>query len=211
MRYFGFVDPSGGSSDSMTLAISYLSRFSHKAILAGFWEAKAPFNPDIVTEEFAGILREYHLASVVGDRYSAEWVRQRFSAYGINYVTSEKTKSEIFLEFLAAVNSGRVKIPSAKRLKAQLVGLERRTSRSGKDSVDHAPSSSSHDDLANAVAGALCLAAAPQKKKAPWVPMLFGMGPNGQLSDSNPRDPNGTRNLDDPFYDSGHGNWTKLN
>jgi hypothetical protein len=36
---------------------------------------------------------------------------------------------------------------------AQFVGLERRTSRSGRDSVDHAPGA--HDDVANAVAGAL--------------------------------------------------------
>jgi hypothetical protein len=35
---------------------------------------------------------------------------------------------------------------------SQLCGLERRTARSGKDSIDHGPGS--HDDLANAVAGA---------------------------------------------------------
>jgi hypothetical protein len=37
-------------------------------------------------------------------------------------------------------------------LVAQISGLERRTGRSGKDSIDHAPNG--HDDLANAVAGA---------------------------------------------------------
>jgi hypothetical protein len=36
---------------------------------------------------------------------------------------------------------------------AQLVGLERRTARSGKDSIDHSPGG--HDDIANAVAGAI--------------------------------------------------------
>lgn len=40
----------------------------------------------------------------------------------------------------------------------QLCGLERRTARSGKDSIDHAPGA--HDDLANAAAGALTMAAA---------------------------------------------------
>lgn len=39
------------------------------------------------------------------------------------------------------------------RLSAQLCGLERRTARSGKDSIDHAPGG--HDDLVNAVAGVL--------------------------------------------------------
>ena len=37
------------------------------------------------------------------------------------------------------------------RLLTQLVGLERRTARGGRDSIDHAPGG--HDDLANAVAG----------------------------------------------------------
>jgi hypothetical protein len=36
---------------------------------------------------------------------------------------------------------------------AQLLGLERRTARSGKDSIDHAPGG--HDDVANAAASAL--------------------------------------------------------
>ena len=39
---------------------------------------------------------------------------------------------------------------------AQFVGLERRTARSGKDTVDHGLGG--HDDVANAVAGALVLA-----------------------------------------------------
>ena len=39
------------------------------------------------------------------------------------------------------------------RLIAQLGGLERRTARGGKDSIDHAPGA--HDDVANAAAGVL--------------------------------------------------------
>jgi hypothetical protein len=42
-------------------------------------------------------------------------------------------------------------------LVAQLCSLERRTTRGGRDSIDHPPSG--HDDLANAVAG--CLAHEP--------------------------------------------------
>jgi len=43
----------------------------------------------------------------------------------------------------------------------QLVGLERCTTRAGKDSIDHAPGS--YDDLANAVAGAFDVIAAQPK------------------------------------------------
>jgi hypothetical protein len=53
------------------------------------------------------------------------------------------------------LNSGRVELHP--RLHAQLLGLERRTARGGKDSIDHAPNA--HDDLANAAAGALVLVA----------------------------------------------------
>ena len=38
----------------------------------------------------------------------------------------------------------------------QLTSLERRTARGGRDSIDHAPGA--HDDIANAVAGALVTA-----------------------------------------------------
>jgi hypothetical protein len=43
-------------------------------------------------------------------------------------------------------------------LVSQLCGLERRTARGGRESVDHA--TSAHDDLANAAAGALVNVAA---------------------------------------------------
>jgi len=42
-------------------------------------------------------------------------------------------------------------LPRHDRLIAQIVGLERRVSRAGRDSIDHAPGG--HDDLANSVGG----------------------------------------------------------
>src|SRR5262249_30548302 len=57
-------------------------------------------------------------------------------------------KSDIYRELLPALNSGRVELLDVPRLVSQLTGLERRTSRGGRDSIDHAPGG--HDDLANA-------------------------------------------------------------
>jgi hypothetical protein len=54
------------------------------------------------------------------------------------------------------MNSRRVELLDLPQLSAQLGGLERRTARGGKDSIDHAPGA--HDDLINAAAGALVLA-----------------------------------------------------
>jgi hypothetical protein len=42
------------------------------------------------------------------------------------------------------------------RLVSQLCGLERRTARGGRDSIDHPPGA--HDDLANSAAGAVASA-----------------------------------------------------
>jgi hypothetical protein len=62
-------------------------------------------------------------------------------------------KSDLYRELLPLLNSGRVELLEHERLVAQLCGLERRTARSGRDSIDHAPGA--HDDIANAVAGVL--------------------------------------------------------
>ena len=52
---------------------------------------------------------------------------------------------------------------------AQLVSLERRTARGGRDSIDHAPGT--HDDLANAIAGLVVRAGGKQKydSSLAWV------------------------------------------
>jgi hypothetical protein len=47
------------------------------------------------------------------------------------------------------------------RLASQFCGLERRTARGGRDSIDHAPGA--HDDVANAAAGALLLVGSAQQ------------------------------------------------
>jgi hypothetical protein len=43
----------------------------------------------------------------------------------------------------------------------QFVGLKRRTSRAGKDTVDHA--TGAHDDIANAVAGVIAMSSAKRQ------------------------------------------------
>jgi hypothetical protein len=59
----------------------------------------------------------------------------------------------IYLEALPTLTSGRAKLLGNKRMVAQFAQLERRTSPSGKDRIDHPDSQ--HDEIANAVAGAL--------------------------------------------------------
>ncbi len=149
--YAAFVDPSGGSQDAMTLAVSHPD--GDRAILDGVWEVRPPFSPEAVVRKFAEILKTYGIARVRGDRYGGEWPREQFRKVGIEYEVCQPSKSDLYRELLPALNSRRVELLDQPRLLAQLGGLERRTSRSGKDAIDHAPGG--HDDLINAAAGAL--------------------------------------------------------
>ena len=153
VNYRAFVDPSGGSSDSMTLAIAHKEdrRIAVDCIL----EKRAPFHPDQTVGEFTGTLKHYRCTTVTGDRYGGEWPRERFAAHGIRYETAEMNRSELYLAMLPLLNSGGIDLPDNQRVISQLCALERRTARSGKDSVDHAPGM--HDDVSNAVAGVCSL------------------------------------------------------
>jgi hypothetical protein len=90
---------------------------------------------------------------VHGDRYAGLWPSEQFAKRNIRYQASERTCSEIYLEMLSIINSGRVELLDNKRCIAQLIGLERRTSSVGRDTVTHGPSG--HDDVINSVSGAV--------------------------------------------------------
>jgi hypothetical protein len=155
--YRAFVDPSGGSADSFTLAVAHRDKASGNVLLDALRERKPPFSPEAVVDEFCTLLRQYGLRTVTGDRYAGEWPRERFRVHGVTYEPSERPKSDIYRDVLPLLNAGRVELLDAPRLAAQLCGLERRTARGGRDSIDHAPGQ--HDDLANAACGALRLCA----------------------------------------------------
>jgi hypothetical protein len=148
-RYVAFVDPSGGSADSFTMAIGH--RSDDRAIIDVVREQRPPFSPDGIVQEFAQLLASYHVSSVSGDRYGGAWVSECFRAHNMRYEAAEKPKSDLYLGLLPALNSGRVELLDHPRSIAQICQLERRTARSGKDSIDHPPHA--HDDVANAVAG----------------------------------------------------------
>ena len=152
ITYVAFVDPSGGSADSMTLAIGHCES-SGVAVLDCVREIRPPFSPDAVVEEFAALLKTYGVSRVTGDAYAGEWPRERFASHGITYDVSTRNKSQIYTEFLPALNGQRVRLLDLPRLTGQLCSLERRTARGGRDSIDHAPGA--HDDVANATCGVL--------------------------------------------------------
>jgi hypothetical protein len=150
--YSAFCDPSGGVSDAMTLAVAHLDRRS-VCVLDALIEVRPPFDPEQAVARCATLLRRYGVSTVAGDKYAGEWPRARFAEHGIAFEQSARPKSDLYGDLLPLLNARRVELLDLPRLSAELTGLERRTARSGRDSIDHAPGG--HDDLANAVAGVL--------------------------------------------------------
>lgn len=146
LRYVAFVDPAGGGADEFTLAIGHQDRGQTVIDLVRGLRG----SPAQIVQEYASVLKCYNVTRVKGDRYAGRWPRDEFARFGIDYDVSEMDRSGLYLEFLAALNSGRVELPPDERLQRQLVGLERRAGR-GRDVIDHGPGA--HDDRANAVAG----------------------------------------------------------
>lgn len=176
IRYVAFTDPSGGSGDGFALAIAHYDQRTGCAVLDFLREERAPFQPDVVARSFCADLKRYRLHAVTGDRYGGDWpaaafqdgahdetcprVRDRKATcacepWTVGYEAAEDTASGLYLEALPILRSSRVRLLDDKRLRAQLQSLQRK-SLAGGDKVIHPPGS--HDDVANAAAGALVLA-----------------------------------------------------
>jgi hypothetical protein len=155
VHYWAFTDPSGGSHDSFTLAIGH--RDGERLVLDVLRGITPPFDPSAVVKELCAVLKAYRIDRVTGDHYSGQWVVEAFSKEGVTYRHSERNKSELYLEALPLFAQGCVDLLDVPRLTMELMQLERRTARSGRDSVDHPPAG--HDDHANAACGVLALLA----------------------------------------------------
>jgi hypothetical protein len=154
VTYSAFADPAGGGSanaDDMTGAIVHME--ADQIVVDAVFVRRPPFSPENTAADMASWLKAYRIAEVVGDKYGGEWPSEQFRKYGITYRPADAPKSAIYREFGAIVNSGRVELPDDPRLCGQLAALERRSGRSGRETIDHPPGS--HDDVANAVAGAV--------------------------------------------------------
>lgn len=168
VTYCAFVDVSGGTSDAFGLGITHYDR--GRVVLDCIREWTAPFEPDACVEEAAALLKSYRVRLVWGDRYGGEWPRERFRAHGVQYAPADNPKSNIYRDFLPLLSSGQVDLLDHPKLRQQLIGLDRRVSRGGHDSIDHQPGA--HDDIANAVAGA-CVWAATQRRERAILPPKY--------------------------------------
>jgi hypothetical protein len=179
VSYVAFADASAGRHDAFTFCIGHregekdASRFVVDVIRG----RRPPFDPKTVAAEYAALAREYGCDKVIGDAYAGEWVSSAFRDAGIAYTKSELPKSGLYLEGLPHFMRGVVSMPELPILVRELRLLERRTHRSGKDSVDHGRNGS--DDHANVLFGALWLAVG----KKPRTPITAIQGRQGTDAD----------------------------
>jgi hypothetical protein len=155
IRYFGALDVSGGRGDAAAAAVAHVE--GDRVIVDACRRWPAPHDPKAVAGQAAAFLTEYSLASAVADQYGAELSRVLYGDAGVTLIASDHARSDVYLRLLPLLTTGRIELPPDQMLRTEMLGLERRTSRSGKDTVDHRPGA--HDDLANAVALAAVQAA----------------------------------------------------
>jgi hypothetical protein len=170
VRYYAFSDPSGGSKDAFTCAVAHREG-DDGVILDRLVEIKAPFDPGAAVGEVVATLKEFGLATITGDKYAAQWVTGEFKKHGVTYVHAMQDRSAIYIAALPLFNAGRAQLLDNKRLVNQLCGLQRRTSSSGRQSVDHPRHGA--DDLANSACGALVLASEAQQPMRFVPPLVF--------------------------------------
>jgi hypothetical protein len=130
----------------------------------------APHDPAQVAREVAAFLHSYGVRTAIADQYGAGLTVSIYGEAGITLVPAAVTRSEAYLNLLPLLTTGRIELPPEPRLRQELLGLERRTARSGKDSVDHRPGA--HDDLANATA--LAAWAASRRRTATTSRLALG-------------------------------------
>jgi len=183
VRYFGAVDPSGGGADAFTLAIVHAEgevgeRRVVQDVMRG-WNRRGADSPDLegMVREIAVHCRSYNVSTVIGDRYAAGWVRERFRAEGLRYQEAEirvpddptamryLDKSLAYLEMEPFFAQGRVELLDHSQLARELKLLERRARAGGRTLVDHP--TGGHDDYANALALATVLAV--REPVRPWA------------------------------------------
>jgi hypothetical protein len=151
--YKGFVDASGGTgSDAYCLAIAHMAGENYVLDLCYGTPPGQTFDPDEITKRYSETCKRFGISTVIGDHCSANWVVSSWKKTGVTYVQSAVFKSQIYLEVAPLFSAGLVRIPDHLKLIRELRLLERRTHRSGKDTVDHGKTG--HDDFANSACGA---------------------------------------------------------
>jgi hypothetical protein len=181
-RYVGFLDAAGGSGgphgDSFTAAVAH--REGDIVVLDAVREVrpKPSFSPEqVIATVVAPLFKAYRVNRAKADRWAGGFPIDRCAAYGIKLEPAERTKSEMYGDFLATVNSKRCELLDHTRLKSQLLSLERSVRSGGRDQIDHPRGG--HDDVINSAVGAMLEAGGrpSMRVSAEFLAQLRSRGP----------------------------------
>ncbi|HEY1260562.1 MAG TPA: hypothetical protein VGF34_15045 [Stellaceae bacterium] len=166
--YVAFCDLSGGSADDACLGIAHYSEDDRRVItdVVVSQTGAPPFNPRHAVEKFVGLLKEYQIFRVTGDRYGGETFRRDFEERGITYEVSDLTTAEVYDAFEPKLNAGEVELLDIPKATEQLLGLVVR----GAGKITHMPGD--HDDFATALCGAVVFAERGHSDLGSWGLLL---------------------------------------
>jgi len=159
-RYHAYSDDAGGlSQDASTFSIAHHDPATDRIVQDVLRVWQPPFNSEKVMAEKAEIAKSFRLNKISGDNWGAGLSVAIYSSHGITYA-KVPPKSAIYLDFLTLANSGRPLLLNHPLMISQFCALERRISFGSRtETIDHPNRDNFHDDVANATAGAICLAA----------------------------------------------------
>jgi hypothetical protein len=159
IMYVAFFDAATGTGgDAFTFCIVHCPYNDNVVTVDVLRERKPRFVAAEVIKEFAILLKSYGCYECSGDKFGGGLVSDEWLRNGIRFKESEYTTSENYLRALPMIMSGRARLLDNAQLRHQLTSLERSVTLSGHEIVRHPQISSSHDDLATSLCGALVIA-----------------------------------------------------
>ncbi len=159
LRYVAYADAAGGTgADSYALAIAHQDP-DGTYVLDVLRERKPRFVPAAVIAEFAGLLRAYYVAEVIGDNYASGFHADSYVQNFLRYRTCEFSTSANYQRALPLLLAKTCRLIDHLSLRTQISSLERTLLPSGGEKISHPKVASAHDDLAAAALGALTVLA----------------------------------------------------
>jgi hypothetical protein len=156
--YRAFMDSASGVPEGDSFAVAVAHRSGDRVTVDAIREVRPPFNFfEVIQTVLVPLCKAYGIFSITGDNYAGELAKEPVRRAGISFELAEKHKSQLYADpFLGMLNARKIDLPRHERAIAQICQLERSVQRSGRDQITHP--THGHDDIANAIAGAVDLA-----------------------------------------------------
>jgi hypothetical protein len=155
VNYRCFVDAASGVPEGDSYAIVIAHKVGDRVVIDAIREVRPPFSAyEVIQTILVPLCKSYNIHTVRGDNYAGELAKEPVRRAGISYELAQKHKSELYVDpFLGMLNANKIDLPRNDRAVNQICSLERSVQRSGRDQITHP--THGHDDIANAIAGAV--------------------------------------------------------